>query len=77
MIFKMAATEHVFFYNFGSSRVRYSNQVSIPPEIDIPDTPDPSILRVDVVLQDKSNIVERRKTIRRNVRLKSAATYWI
>ena len=41
----MTATEQVFVYNFGSSRARYSNFVSIPPEIDIPDTPDPSILR--------------------------------
>ena len=39
----MTATEQVFVYNFGSGW--YSNLVSIPPEIDIPDTPDPSILR--------------------------------
>ena len=47
---KMDATEQVFVYNCGSSRARYSNFVSIPPEIDISDTPDRSMLWFDVVL---------------------------
>ena len=53
----MAATEQVFVYNFVSSRASYSNWVSIPPEIDVPDTPDSSILRFVVILDDKSNMV--------------------
>jgi len=36
----MATAEQVFVYDFGSSRARYSNFISIPPEIDIPDKPD-------------------------------------
>ena len=49
MKYKMPATEQVFVYNFGSSRARYSNVLSIPHEIDIPDTPDLYILRFDVI----------------------------
>ena len=52
----MAAAEQVFVYNFGSSRARYSNLVSIPPEMDIPDTPDLSFLRFDVMLYIISNM---------------------
>ena len=52
----MAATEQVLVYNFGTSRARYSNLVSIPHEIDIPDTPDSSILCVDVILDAESNM---------------------
>jgi len=51
----MAAIEQVFVYNFGSSKARHSNLVLIPPEIDTPDTPDPSILRFNVILDEKSN----------------------
>ena len=50
----MATTLQVLVYKFGSSRARYSNMLSIPPEIDIPDTPDLSILCFDVILDDKS-----------------------
>ena len=46
----MAATEQIFVNNFGSTMARHSNLVSIPREIDIPDTPDPSILHFDVIL---------------------------
>ena len=42
---------------FGSSSARYSNFVSIPPEIDIPDTPDLSIF--DVILDEKSHMAVR------------------
>ena len=59
MKYKMAATLQVCVYKFGSSRVRYSNFVSIPPEFDTPDTPDLSILRVDVILDEKSNMAAR------------------
>ena len=52
----MAATEQLFVYNFGSSRARYSNFVSIPPKIDIPDTPDPYILRSDAIFDEISNV---------------------
>ena len=52
----MAATEQVFVYNFGSSRARYSNLVLISPEINIPYMPDPSVLRFDVILDEKSNM---------------------
>ena len=50
----MAAAEQVFVCDFGSSVARYSNLVTIPPEIDIPDTPDPVVVRFDVILDDKS-----------------------
>ena len=53
---KMGAAERVFVCNFGSSRTRYSTLVSFPPEIDIPDTPDLSILRIDVILEGKSKM---------------------
>jgi len=52
----MGAAERVFVCNFGSSRTRYSTLVSFPPEIDIPDTPDLSILRIDVILEGKSKM---------------------
>ena len=48
----MAAAEQVFVYNLGSSRARYSNLVSIPPEVDIPDKPDLSDLRFDIILDN-------------------------
>ena len=58
----MAAAERVFVYKFGSSRVRCSNMVPLPPEIDIPDTPDLSILRFDVkLLDEKSTIAAQSK----------------
>ena len=59
MKYKMAATLQVLVYKFGSSRARYSNCVSIPPEIDIPDTPDLSILCFDVILDEKSYMAAR------------------
>jgi len=49
----MAAAEQVFVYNLGSSRARYSNLVSIPPEVDILDKPHLSVLRLDVILDLK------------------------
>ena len=55
----MAATLQVLVYKFGSSRARYSNFVSIPPEIHIPDTPDLSILCFDVILDEKSYMAAR------------------
>ena len=42
--------------NFGSRRAGYLNLASIPPEIDTPDTPDQSMFRVDVILDEKPNM---------------------
>ena len=50
MKFNIAVTERMFVYNFVSSRTRYLNLVSFPPEID---TPDLSNLRVDIILYVK------------------------
>ena len=36
----MAAAVQVLVRNFGTSKARYEKWVSIPPEIDTPDTPD-------------------------------------
>jgi len=57
VISKMAADEQVFMYNFGSRRARQLNLLSIPPKIDIRDTPDLSISRLfDVMFDYKSNM---------------------
>ena len=53
---EMAAAEPVFIYNFGSRRARQANLVSIPPQIDIPDTSDLSVLRFDAILDEKSKM---------------------
>ena len=53
---KMAAADQVFTYNFVSRRARKPNLVSIPPKIDILDTPDLSILRFDAIFDDKSKM---------------------
>ena len=53
---KMVASDQVFIYNFGSRRARKPNLVSIPPKIDIPNTPDLCILRFDAIFDDKSNM---------------------
>ena len=52
MTSKMAAADQAFIYNFGSRRARQPNLVSIPPKIDILDTPDLSILRFDATFDD-------------------------
>ena len=36
--------------------VAFITMVSIPPKIDIPDTPELSILRFDTIFDDKSNM---------------------
>ena len=56
---KMAAILQIFVYKFGSSRAKYSNVLSFPPEIDIPYTPDLSILCFDIILDDKSYMAAR------------------
>ena len=53
----MAPAEQVFVCNFGSSRATYSNLVSVPTDIEISDTHGVSILRFDVILDEKSNMV--------------------
>ena len=53
---KMAAADQVFNYNFESRRARKPNSVSIPPKIDIPDTPNLSSLQFDAIFDDKCNM---------------------